>query len=207
MGITTDQRQLLERFAEAVRGSPHNLVSPGAREVLWERHVLEAVALSRSLPGSDDLGTLLDVGSGGGFPGIVIAIMRPDLEVSLLDSRQKKAAFLRETVEMLGLSALVLHGRAEELARQPAHHARYGIVTARAVAPMDRLLPWTMPFLVPGGLLYAVKGERWREELDDAAGALRRHHGRVVLTPDDPAPSVPHAPRTVIVTRDMTDVS
>ena len=207
MSITTDQQRRLERFADAVRASPHNLISPSAHEVLWERHVLEAVGLSQLLPASDAVTRLLDVGSGGGFPGMVIAIMRPDLDVSLLDSRQKKVDFLRETGELLGLSVRVLHGRAEELARQPDHHARYELVTARAVAPMERLLPWTMPFLAHGGLLYAVKGERWREELDAAAVALRRHHGRVVFTPDDPVPSVPQAPRTVIVTRDVADTS
>lgn len=200
--ITPDQRELLERFAAAVHASPHNLVSPGAREVLWERHVLESVAFSQLLPVPGGERQLLDVGSGGGFPGIVIAIMRPDLVVTLLDSRQKKAAFLRETAQELDLSTDVLHGRAEDLARQEQHHGRYDLVTARAVAPLARLLPWTMPFLAPGGLLYAIKGERWREELDDAAEVFRRHRGRVVLTPDDPVPTVPDAPRTVIVTRD-----
>ncbi len=200
--ITRDQRELLERFAEAVRNSPHNLVSPAAREVLWERHVLESVALSQLLPSGS--GTeLLDVGSGGGFPGLVIAIMRPDLQVTLLDSRQKKASFLRTTALDLGLSTtVVLHGRAEELCQQSDHRASYDLVTARAVAPMDRLLAWTLPFLVPGGLLYAVKGVRWREELDEATAALQRHRGRIVLTPDDPGPTVPGAPRTVIVARD-----
>lgn len=200
--ITARQRELLERFAAAVRASPHNLVSPGAREVLWERHVLESVAFSQLLPVSDRDSALLDVGSGGGFPGIVIAIMRPDLSVTLLDARQKKVTFLRHLVDDLHLSSDVLHGRAEELARQEQHRARYDLVTARAVAPMTRLLPWTIPFLAPGGLLYAIKGDRWREELEDAVAVLRRHRARVVVTPDDPAPAVPNAPRTVIVARD-----
>ncbi|MFO7777647.1 MAG: 16S rRNA (guanine(527)-N(7))-methyltransferase RsmG [Nitriliruptoraceae bacterium] len=200
--ITARQRELLEGFAAAVRASPHNLVSPGAREVLWERHVLESVAFSQLLPVSDRDSALLDVGSGGGFPGIVIAIMRPDLSVTLLDARQKKVTFLRHLVDDLHLSSDVLHGRAEELARQEQHRARYDLVTARAVAPMTRLLPWTIPFLAPGGLLYAIKGDRWREELEDAVAVLRRHRARVVVTPDDPAPAVPNAPRTVIVARD-----
>jgi len=200
--ISADQRDLLERFAAAVRSSPHNLVSTGARTVLWERHVLEAVALSQLLPPPTPGARLLDVGSGGGFPGMVLAIMRPDLHVALLDSRQKKTAFLRSTAHELGVPIVVLHGRAEDLARRDEHAARYDLVTARAVAPMGRLLPWTLPFLAPGGLLYAVKGERWREELEEAAVVLRRHRGRVVLTPDDPVPRVPGAPRTVIVARD-----
>ncbi len=164
--------------------------------------MLESVAFSQLLPVSDRDSALLDVGSGGGFPGIVIAIMRPDLSVTLLDARQKKVTFLRHLVDDLHLSSDVLHGRAEELARQEQHRARYDLVTARAVAPMTRLLPWTIPFLAPGGLLYAIKGDRWREELEDAVAVLRRHRARVVVTPDDPAPAVPNAPRTVIVARD-----
>lgn len=199
--ITADQQELLERFAAAVRSSPHNLVSPGARAVLWERHVLEAVALAQLLPAPNPGTRLLDVGSGGGFPGMVLAIMRPDLEVALLDSRQKKTAFLRATAQELGLPLVVLHARAEDLVRDVDHASRYDLVTARAVAPMVRLLPWTLPFLAPGGLLYAVKGERWREELEEAGVALRRLGGRIVLTPDDPVPRIPGAPRTVIVTR------
>jgi 16S rRNA (guanine527-N7)-methyltransferase len=200
--MTPDQRELLERFADAVRSSPHNLVSSAAREVLWERHVLESVGLSRLLPSPGSAATLLDVGSGGGFPGLVIAIMRPDLAVTLLDSRQKKAGFLRETAHGLGLHSVVLQGRAEEFAQDEVHRSRYDLVTARAVAPMKQLLAWTLPFLAPGGLLYAVKGVRWREELEEAEAALQRHRARVVFTPDDPNPTVPGAPRTVIVTRD-----
>jgi 16S rRNA (guanine527-N7)-methyltransferase len=202
--MTPDQKKLLERYAEAVRSSPHNLVSSGAREVLWERHVLESVALSRLLPASGAATTLLDVGSGGGFPGMVIAIMRPDLEVSLLDARQKKAAFLRTTARELELPVVVLEGRAEELCREVDHRAGYDLVTARAVAPMARLLAWTLPFMAPGGLLYAVKGARWREELEEAEVDLRRQGARVVVTPDDLLPRAPGAPRTVIVTRDPT---
>jgi 16S rRNA (guanine527-N7)-methyltransferase len=201
--MTPDQRALLERFADAVRSSPHNLVSAGAREVLWERHVLESVALSQLLPSPGSAATLLDVGSGGGFPGMVIAIMRPDLEVTLLDSRRKKTVFLQETAQTLGLSSVVLHGRAEEFAQQEEYRSRYDLVTARAVAPMHRLLAWTVPFLAPGGLLYAVKGVRWREELEEAEAALQRHRVRIVFTPDDPAPTVPGSPRTVIVAQDV----
>lgn len=200
--IGPEQEQRLQRFAEAVRTSPHNLVSPGALEVLWDRHVLESVALARMLPLAEPGTELLDVGSGGGFPGLVIAIMRPELSVSLLESRGKKVDFLRTTASALGLNTVVLHGRAEDVARTEAHRGRYHLVTARAVAPMARLLPWTLPFLAPGGLLYAVKGARWREELEDATDTLRRQRGRIVLTPDDPTPRIPHLPRTVIVTRD-----
>jgi 16S rRNA (guanine527-N7)-methyltransferase len=174
---------LLRRFAQLVAASPHNLVSKRARGELETRHVPESVAVAQLLP--EGPRRLLDVGSGGGFPGLVIAIVRPELEVHLLDSTTKKTAFLRQTADDLGLDNVTVHtGRAEELATGPLA-ASFGLVTARAVAALARLLPWTVPFLTEDGVLYAIKGERWREELDEAADALRRHRARVLATPDD----------------------
>jgi 16S rRNA (guanine527-N7)-methyltransferase len=180
---TPAQDAVLARFAELVAASPHNLVSKRAREELRTRHIPECVALASLLP----TGTrrLLDVGSGGGFPGLVIAVVRPELDVHLLDSTAKKAAFLRDAAEELELTNVTVHtGRAEELARGPLGGA-FDVVTARAVAALDRLLGWTVPFLTPDGVLYAVKGERWREELERATDELRRTGARVLATPDD----------------------
>jgi 16S rRNA (guanine527-N7)-methyltransferase len=179
-----DQREeLLRRFAAAVLASPHNLVSRRARAELWERHVRESVAFAQLLPSGR--ARLLDVGSGGGFPGLVVAIERPDLEVHLLDATAKKTAFLVETATLLGLANVEVHtGRAEELQRGSLGGS-FDLVTARAVAALDRLLPWTVPFLRREGLLYAIKGERWREELHEATTVLRRVGARVVATPDD----------------------
>jgi 16S rRNA (guanine527-N7)-methyltransferase len=173
----------LERFAALVASSPHNLVSRRAREELTTRHVPECVALADLLPAGP--ARLLDVGSGGGFPGLVIAITRPELEVHLLDSTAKKTQFLTETAQELALTNITVHtGRAEELGRGPLRSS-FDLVTARAVAALDRLLPWTVPFLAPEGVLYAVKGERWREELEQATHVLRRTGARVLATPDD----------------------
>jgi 16S rRNA (guanine527-N7)-methyltransferase len=173
----------LERFAALVASSPHNLVSRRARAELSTRHVPECVALAGLLPAGP--ARLLDVGSGGGFPGIVIAITRPELEVHLLDSTAKKTEFLAETVHELGLGNVTVHtGRAEELARGELRSS-FDLITARAVAALDRLLAWTVPFLAPEGVLYAVKGERWRDELERATESLRRTGARVLATPDD----------------------
>jgi 16S rRNA (guanine527-N7)-methyltransferase len=181
--VNATQQAALERFAQQVAASPHNLVSRRARGELMTRHVPESVALAALLPSGG--ARLLDVGSGGGFPGIVIAIVRPELDVHLLDSTAKKTAFLRQIAQELELVNVTVHtGRAEELARGELRHA-FDVVTARAVAAMDRLLSWTVPFLAPEGVLYAVKGERWQEELDDASAALRHTGARVLATPDD----------------------
>jgi 16S rRNA (guanine527-N7)-methyltransferase len=178
-----EQRTALERFAALVASSPHNLVSRRARTELTTRHVPECIALAGLLPFGP--ARLLDVGSGGGFPGVVIAIVRPEITVHLLDSTAKKTEFLSQVVEELGLPNAVVHtGRAEDLARSDLRSS-FDLVTARAVAALDRLLAWTVPFLTPEGVLYAVKGERWREELEGATEALRRTGARVLATPDD----------------------
>lgn len=197
------QEEQLATFAARVRASPHNLVSRRAREELGSRHVPEAVALARSLPPGPR--RLLDVGSGGGLPGVVIAVVRPDLEVHLLEATAKKVGFLRETVAELALDVPVHHGRAEELGRGELRGA-YDLVTARAVAPLASLVRLTLPFLGRGGRLYAVKGEQWPRELAEAGPALERAGGRLVATPGAPAgagdgPPEARRPRTVVIER------
>jgi 16S rRNA (guanine527-N7)-methyltransferase len=197
--MPNDASAALKIFAEAVRTSEHNLVSRRARDELEERHIPECVAFAGMLPSG--AGDLLDVGSGGGFPGLVVAAVRPDLRVTLLEATGKKAQFLQETADAMGLRVRVLHGRAEDLLSAHAH--RFDLVTARAVAPLDRLLPITLPFLRAGGLLYAIKGDRWAEELQEALGVLQRMRARVLSTPEDvpsgDAAATAHTPKTVII--------
>ncbi len=191
--------QALATYAELLRAAPHNLLSPRALHELEERHFPECRSLAACLPQQPGRRQqLLDVGSGGGLPGLIIALERPDLEVHLLEATGKKVAFLRETAGSLGLELEVHHGRAEALAGSGLR-GRFDLVTARAVAPLERLLPWTMPFLRPRGLLYAVKGDRWIEEVEAASAALRRTGGSIVATPDQAAPE--SGVRSVIVAR------
>jgi 16S rRNA (guanine527-N7)-methyltransferase len=201
----TEQR--LARYVALVAASPHNLVSRGARAELSTRHVPESVAIAHLLPAGP--ARLLDVGSGGGFPGLVIAIVRQELEVHLLDATAKKTAFLRAAAAELGAEVTVHTGRAEDLARGELGGS-FDLVTARAVAPLRRLLAWTIPFLRPGGVLYAIKGDRWQEELDQATPFLRKAGARVVATPDDldaatPASTQdgagPSRPRVILLSR------
>lgn len=160
----------LEALCAAVRACPHNLMSPRALGELWSRHVPECVALTERLPA--DVQRLADVGTGGGFPGLVIAVLRPDLPVTLIESTRKKARFLGETARELGRDNVrVLNDRAERLAAGP-EAGRYDAVTARAVAPLCQLIPWTLPLLTPDGVLYAVKGASWEEDLDEARDEL-----------------------------------
>lgn len=187
----------LRAFVAAVKASPHNLVSRRAREELWDRHVLESLAFARMLPRDEHL---LDIGSGGGFPGVVIAAARPDLDVTLLDSSTKKVTFLSALAVELDVAYRVLHGRAEDIATVEGA-ARFGLVTARAVAPMHRLLGWTMPFLKSGGLLYAIKGQTWATELEEGREQLDAWRAEVVATPDDLPRDDDNAPMVVVVKR------
>ena len=161
----------LRALSVAIRNSPHNLVSRTAREQLDSRHMPESVAFATWLP--DGIRTLLDIGSGGGLPGLVIAIMRPEITVHLVDSVAKKAQFLTETAAALGVECVVHAQRIERLGRSStAPHV--DAVTARAVASLSDLAKMAAPLLTPGGFLYAIKGERWSEELDAARDTLNR---------------------------------
>jgi len=122
---------------------------------------------------------LLDIGSGGGVPGLALAIARPGLHVTLLDATAKKVRFLAETAEVLGLDRVTaLHGRAEELARNPNHREQYGAVTARAVARLVTLVELSLPFVSVGGCAILPKGSAAAEELDEARYAVGLLGGR-----------------------------
>lgn len=195
MEIAVRQTEMLERFVQAVEQSRHNLVSRRARTELRDRHLPECAAFAATLPRGP--ARVLDVGSGGGFPGLVVAILRPDLDVTLMDATKKKVEFLGEVARELDIGVAAIHGRAEELSRTPLG-ASFDVVTARAVAPLDRLVGWTVPFLRPGGLVYAIKGGRWQEELDAASEALRTWDAEAVATPEELGDS-PDGERPLVV--------
>jgi 16S rRNA (guanine527-N7)-methyltransferase len=149
----------------------------------WSRHVLDALTLAPLLADLPAGARLLDVGSGGGVPGIPLALARPDLHVTLLDATEKKVAFLRAVVAQLGLTNVEsVCGRAEDVDLG----ATFDVVMARAVAKLPTLLGWTAPFAKRGGRLLLIKGERAEIELKEAAKPLRRfrcEHERTVATP------------------------
>jgi 16S rRNA (guanine527-N7)-methyltransferase len=155
----------------ATEGTLRGLIGPREVPRLWERHVLNCAVLTELLP---DGVTVCDVGSGAGLPGLVVAIRRPDLQVTLLEPLLRRTTFLDEVVERLGLDNVeVLRGRAEEF-----HVKRsFDVVTSRAVAPLDRLARWSLPLTRDGGLLLAMKGSSAADELAAAAPVLRKHGG------------------------------
>lgn len=153
---------------------------------VWTRHALDALTLVPLLPPPRAGLSLIDVGSGGGVPGIPVAIARPDIAITLVEATQKKAAFLDAAARALGLANVrVVSARAEDLART-AHRAAYDVVTARAVGRLAVLVSWTLPFIRRDGLALLIKGQRADEELAEAAPLIRRLgalHERTVETP------------------------
>lgn len=142
-----------------------------------DRLIAESLSLLPRIP--QDTRTLLDVGSGGGIPGIPIAIARRSIGVSLLDATAKKVRFLDETATALDLgNVTTLWGRVEDLAHDPAHRERYDIVTARAVARLATLAEYVLPLLRVGGIALLPKGAGAAEELAEAQHAIRTLGGR-----------------------------
>lgn len=171
-------------------GVERGLLGPREAARLWDRHLLNSVAVA-ALLGPDE--RVVDVGSGAGLPGIPLALARPDLTVVLLEPLARRAAFLTEVVADLGLAprVSVLRARAEDHAREKP---RYDVAVARAVAPLDRLAGWCLPLLRPGGRLLALKGERAADEVA-AAPALRASIERVGGDLVDPPATVVVVPR------------
>lgn len=137
------------------------------------KHFLDSLSIYPALPQSDGPISLIDVGSGGGFPGIPLKIAQPDLQLTLLESTGKKTAFLTHVVTELELTQTeVLTSRAEDAARLPQHRQRYDVATARAVGKLPTLVEYLLPFVKIGGIAIAQKGQSPQEELDSARWAI-----------------------------------
>lgn len=141
------------------------------------RLLADSLDLLRFVP--DDARSLIDVGSGGGVPGLPLAIARPDLRVTLLDATAKKVRFLEETARELGITNVVaIQGRAEDAGCDRRHRDRHDVVTARAVARLATLVELTLPLIRPGGIAILPKGAAAEEELAEASYAIRMLGGR-----------------------------
>lgn len=143
------------------------LLGPAERPRLWERHLLNAAVLSELVPSAS---RVLDVGSGAGLPGIALALARPDLDVTLLEPALRRVRFLQECLADLELPNV----RVERARAEHCHgRLRADVVTARAVAPLSRLVPVAMPLVAAGGALLAIKGSTAAVEISDARSVLR----------------------------------
>jgi 16S rRNA (guanine527-N7)-methyltransferase len=161
---------LAEQYAELLAGPAVERGLLGPREVprLWDRHLLNCAAVAELVPRPS---SVVDVGSGAGLPGVILAMLLPDVNVVLLEPMARRAAFLEECVRVLGLSnAVTCRRRAEEAVGDLVAD----VVTARAVAPLERLAGLTLPLARPGGVVLAIKGASAEREVERARPALRK---------------------------------
>ena len=193
----------VEAFAALLAGAGVERGLLGPREVprLWERHLLNCASVSSLV---EDGQVVVDLGSGAGLPGVVLAIQRPDVQVVLVEAMQRRATFLSEVVEDLGLrNAVVRRTRAEEL------HGKLlvDVVTARAVAPVDRLAGWALPLLHSGGRLLALKGEQAATELAAAGPVLHRMGASASSVVDVGSDELGTRARIVVIERGQVQAS
>ncbi|MFJ3402753.1 16S rRNA (guanine(527)-N(7))-methyltransferase RsmG [Promicromonospora sp. NPDC090134] len=159
------------RFAELLRdqGELRGLIGPREVPRIWERHILNSAAVVPYLP---EAGSVADIGSGAGLPGVVIAAMRPELQVILVEPMERRTTWLAEVVAELGLANVeIKRGRAEE------YHGAFeaDAVTSRAVAALSKLVRMSMPLVRVGGELVILKGRNVAQEVEPARKVLRKY--------------------------------
>jgi 16S rRNA (guanine527-N7)-methyltransferase len=166
----SDRLPLVERYAALLStdGVVRGLIGPREVPRIWDRHVVNCALLATALPRAAQVA---DIGSGAGLPGLVVALASPDTRVTLIEPLLRRTTFLEEVVAELGLDNVLVHRE-----RADALHGRmtFDVVTARAVAPLDRLLGWCMPLVSPTGSLVAMKGDSAEEEIEAARSAVTK---------------------------------
>lgn len=167
-GVFGSRLSLAEEYAHilATDGVVKGLIGPREVPRIWDRHIMNSAVIVPRVPHG---ATVADIGTGAGLPGIVWAIARPDLTVTLVEPLLRRTVFLEDVVTRLGLdNVIVVRGRAEEV------KATFDVVTARAVAALDKLGRWCMPLVRPGGVLLAMKGQSAADEVKVATATLHR---------------------------------
>lgn len=162
--------QTLVQFVELLRreGDLRGLIGPRELPRLWSRHVVNSLAVSDFIRAEDHV---CDVGSGAGFPGLVLAIARPEVSVTLVETMDRRCVWLNYVKNLFEISNVeVVRSRAEDLAGT----REFDVVTARAVAALDKLLRWTWPLVRSSGSLLALKGSRAAEEIESSRQVLRK---------------------------------
>ncbi len=169
-GAFGERLSLAERYVSLLAGSgtERGLIGPREGDRLWQRHLLNSAAVAELVP---EGASLIDVGSGAGLPGIPIALVRPDVQVELVEPLLRRTTWLEEVVTELGLApqVRVTRGKVAVIGARAAD-----VVTARAVAPLERLLPMCVPLLAPGGVVLALKGEQAQSEVDAIHSQISR---------------------------------
>lgn len=172
--LNSTQKKLLERYFDLIKqfNSILNLISRNEIDFFWEKQIMDSLQLINFIKFQKGE-KVIDLGSGGGVPGIPLAIMYPETDFLLVDSVAKKVDALNKIISNLQLKNVkAISGRIEDLAHKEAFREKYDYVTAKALAPMNILLEYAMPFLKVGGSLIAYKGLNYNNEIEDSKNAL-----------------------------------
>jgi 16S rRNA (guanine527-N7)-methyltransferase len=173
IAVTPEQEEKFRVYARMLVewNEKVNLTAVTDPKGIAAKHFLDSILILKyaEIPFGE---TVVDIGTGAGFPGVPLKIMRPDLKLTLLDGLNKRLVFLAELTKELGISAEVTHARAEEAARQKQYRMKFGFATARAVAAMPVLCEYCLPFLKNGGVFAAMKGPDAAEEMESAQKAV-----------------------------------
>ncbi len=182
-GVTLSEKQcdnfllygdLLREWNEKI-----NLTAITKEEEVIVKHFADSLSLQPYLP-ADKAFSLIDVGTGAGFPGIPLKIVNPSMQLTLLDSLDKRIQFLKHVLSSVGASEYTcLHSRAEDAGKNPLYREQFDVCTARAVAKLPVLLEYCLPFVKVGGMFLAMKGSDL-EELKDAGNALKLLGGEIM---------------------------
>ena len=177
--IAPEKQKLLQQYVDLLLADGDRLGLTAFRtpEPIWSELISDSASAAEKLPQG---GKVVDLGSGGGCPGVVLQVLRPDTKFYLLESNGRKAGFLRQVVEKLGLPSVVLQERSETVAHQPEFRAQFDMVVAKAVASLPVLVELALPLLKVRGKLLAFKGPQAQQEVDEAATALKALHGRTL---------------------------
>lgn len=180
ISLSPGQMQQLDRYAQLLTewNQRMNLTAITDPEGILVKHFLDSI-LPFSLEPLPEGACLIDVGTGAGFPAVPLLIWRPDLQITLLDSLQKRLTFLEEVLAQCALSARCIHLRAEDGGRQPDLREQFDAATARAVANLRELSEYCLPYVKPGGAFYALKGGDVKEESENAQKAIQLLGGRM----------------------------
>lgn len=173
--VTDEQLQQLAAYLHLMleTNKQFNLTAIKEPDEAWKRHIVDSLTLIPGLREWPQGSTLIDVGTGGGLPGIPIAIVLPHLKVTLLETTGKKARFCTQAVNELGLAnVVVINNRAETLGQNKLYREKFDMAVSRAVGPMRILMEFMLPLVKVGGWMYALKGPALEQELEEAGDAM-----------------------------------
>ena len=182
IGVFLDDTALerLDKYAELLveTNKSLNLTAITEPDEIVYKHFIDSLSLLTCVEIKNGA-KVIDVGTGAGFPGVVLLIARPDLKITLLDGTNKRLVFIKNVLEEIGLEAEIVHMRAELAGREIKYREKFDLVTARAVANLNTLAEYCMPFVKVGGIFAPMKSVKTDEEVSAARGAIKTLGGKI----------------------------